>query len=637
MDSQTDAEERVLIGAGFSPTQKLTFTLTVAVVATAAAWFVFGMRKGADDAAQSRDPAAAAARDSGVEEWRSHPGYIGSAVCRQCHEEQFASYSETAHSRALSPIVPDDEPPDAVLDHPASRYRFRTSRVAGRMIHEASLLLADGTELGHVQHELTHRVGSGHVSRTYLAVADGLFVESPLTWWESWQRWGMSPGYDVPRQRRFNRVVDAGCLFCHAGNVETSAENDFRLRLLENAIGCERCHGPGKTHVDLETAGRDAQGATDGRAHRAIVHPRRLPRAAAEAICQQCHRQADIQVPGFGVRQVDFQPGESLETYRHDYRIRKPRTDMDIVEHSEQLAHSACYRRSETLTCVTCHNPHAVVLPADRVAHYRAACLACHRDEDCREPLAERVDRSQNDCVTCHMPRKSTIMPHVAFTHHQIGVHPLQDEAKSSTDVDRLMPLFDLERLSEGDRQRSLGLAWVKVFASDSSAKDNILARRHAADRAEHLLTTLPAEFVDAAVWAALADLFYLQDDMPRAEEAAHHVLELASASSQSRMSALAPLGTAALMTGRSAEGADYFAELTRLRRDPDDWFLLGVCEHLRGAEGAAIQALNKSVELDLASIRARELLTEIHHSRKEFDKEQRLREEIDRLNRSPP
>src|SRR5258708_14151591 len=41
--------------------------------------------------------------DSG---WKSQPGYVGSQACGKCHAEQTATYLETAHSRALSEVVP---------------------------------------------------------------------------------------------------------------------------------------------------------------------------------------------------------------------------------------------------------------------------------------------------------------------------------------------------------------------------------------------------------------------------------------------------------------------------------------------------------------------------------------------------
>jgi len=604
--------------------------LVIAAVSLAV-WFTLGVRRGQRDATPKPRAGSGAADDS--DEWRSPPGYVGSAACRRCHEEQYASYAESTHSRALSEIRPDDEPPDSFFDHPESGFRFRTSRENGRMVHEASLLLADGSKFGGTRHDLTYKLGSGHVSRTYLVVENGLFLESPITWWESWRRWDLSPGYENHANPVFNRVVEDGCLFCHSGIVETSTANDFRMRLRELPIGCERCHGPGEAHVAEQTAGRSAAGAGD----RSIVHPGHLPRALAEAICQQCHKQGDFSIPARGIVAAEFRPGEPLEKYRHDYRIRRTRSASDIVEHSEQLEQSACYRKSESMTCTTCHNPHTIVAPADRAAHYRSICLTCHQDQACRVASVNRTEQNQNDCVKCHMPVNDTIMPHVAFTQHRIGVHPKKPDSLLPDPLDRVVPLFDIAILSDADRQRSLGLAWETLALIDFNDGKNPRHTRQSFDRADDLLSTLPIEFVDATVLAARSELFYLRGDLPHAAELGLEVLRMESAGPRAKVKVLLPLGFAAASEGRIPEAARHFGELARLRRTPDDWLFLGRYEHELRHDDAAISALKTALRLDLSSIPVRELLAQIYHARQEFDSEKRLRNEIERLSRKNP
>ena len=84
----------------------------------------------------------------------------------------------------------------------------------------------------------------------YLVKVDDFVVEAPVTWYPRRNGWGMSAGYEKdPLQRGFNRSIDAGCLYCHAGQVETIGDAGERLQVKELAIGCERCHGPGELHV----------------------------------------------------------------------------------------------------------------------------------------------------------------------------------------------------------------------------------------------------------------------------------------------------------------------------------------------------------------------------------------------------
>lgn len=233
-------------------------------------------------------------------------------------------------------------------------------------------------------------------------------------------------------------------------------------------------------------------------------------------------------------------------------------------------------------------------------------------------------------------------MPHVAFTHHQIGVHPVKSEPGNPEPVapgtlDRLVPLFDLESLPASDRRRTLGLAWEQLAVIDFADVNDDLRWRASAERAEELLTALPAEFVDVPVLAALSELYYLRKDLPRAAELGLEVLRNESAGPREKIKVLLPLGTAAASEGRFSEAADHFSQMARLRCNADDWYFLGRCEHKLQRDDAAISALTTALQLNLSSVPIRLLLAEIYHSRGEFDAEKRLRDEIEKLSASMP
>src|SRR5205085_685778 len=65
-----------------------------------------------------------------------------------------------------------------------------------------------------------------------------------------------------------------------------------------------------------------------------------------------------------------------------------------------------------------------------------------------------------DNCLACHMPRGDTDIPHIAFTRHRIG-RPGSDAPRSAGGIPEPVPTDDVSRLSEADRQRILGLAYV--------------------------------------------------------------------------------------------------------------------------------------------------------------------------------
>src|SRR5262249_7133305 len=147
---------------------------------------------------------------------------------------------------------------------------------------------------------------------------------------------------------------------------------------------------------------------------------------------------------------------------------------MTVVGHVEQLRQSKCYQKSESLSCITCHDPHAKSKPADSVAFHKQKCLDCHASQPCSLPAEERLKQNPADnCAACHMPRGKTDVQHVAFTHHRIGRHTKQPEPAPVSDATTELVVFDDNpRLTEPDRQRNLGLAYKELARGATSERD---------------------------------------------------------------------------------------------------------------------------------------------------------------------
>ena len=89
------------------------------------------------------------------------------------------------------------------------------------------------------------------------------------------------------RSMDFSRPVVPRCLECHASYFDavTDAGVANRYRRTDYVLGvsCERCHGPGKQHAELNAPG--APKPVD----QAIVNPAKLPRDRQLALCSLCH------------------------------------------------------------------------------------------------------------------------------------------------------------------------------------------------------------------------------------------------------------------------------------------------------------------------------------------------------------
>lgn len=556
----------------------------------------------------------------------SKAGYVGSQACVECHDEEHQSFLRTAHSRALGAVNAAQEPPDVTFLHEKSGRTYQVYRKDGKLRHREFIL--DGPDevvLG--DHPIAYTIGSGHHSRSYLINIEGYLFESPITWYASKKSWDLSPGYDHPRHSSFSRPIDEGCIHCHAGRVEPKGGSPYRLKFHEQNIGCESCHGPGSTHV----AHRNQNNVDEKEPDLTIVHPGRLSRTLNEAICARCHLRGAATVGVRGRNLNDFRPGLPLTDFRVDYRLNDPDSRMKVTGHFEQMRRSRCYTQSIDLTCTTCHNPHDKPTDPERIAYYRSKCAACHEgDERCQLPEPQRLAKSpQNDCIFCHMPRVDTELPHFAFTHHRIGLrHATEDSPEQVGDI-RLKPVGDISRLSQLDRDRCLGLAYLE--SSDLSGGRYGGSHRGHAFR---LLTRVyDAGIRDADVTSSLARLYWEQE-ADRGVTLAREALLMKDISASARVNSLIVLGDT-LMRGQNTRDAEtMFQQLADFRMNDLDWQKLGECRALNNNLDGALRAFKKALAIRSDQPRLHALLAETYARTGRPDLAMKYRQQAERLAR---
>lgn len=364
--------------------------------------------------------------------------YVGINTCKQCHMDIYKTFIHTGMGQSFDLATKTKssakfDKHSVVYDKSSDFYYHPFWDKDSLKITEFRL---DGKDTIYRRTEkVDYIIGSGQHTNSHLFNTNGYLHQMPLTYYTQKGQWDLPPGFENGMNTRFSRKIGLECMSCHNALPGFVQGSENKYSEVPEGINCERCHGPGSAHVALKQQGVLVD--TTKEIDYSIVNPAKLPIDLQFDVCQRCHLQGNA-VLKEGKSFFDFRPGMKLSDIMTVFLPKYEGADDEFImaSHADRLKMSQCFIKSfkpaestaslkpykESLTCVTCHNPHVSVKVTDNNV-FNNACKNCHGTKSnilCTEKPEIRNKKLDN-CVTCHMPISGSIdIPHVRVTDHFI-------------------------------------------------------------------------------------------------------------------------------------------------------------------------------------------------------------------------
>lgn len=506
-------------------------------------------------------------------------GFVGPQVCAECHRENHSGFIQTNHYRACREVREEDMPdgftPDKgqfVTHHPGLRFEME------RQDEEFLLQTIQGTPSG-VQRTTSRFdlvLGAGGTFDDVFVHwrDDGWMFELPVVWLYPTEEWAASH-FNPNSAGDHSRPLTVRCLECHSTWVEHVPGTANRYRRREKILGvtCESCHGAGSEHVEYHRANPESVTG------KFIVHPGDLERDRQIDVCSQCHSNAMTRRgPAFSYR-----PGEPLDA---SYRSLSTGHNEDdhVANQVKYMQQSACFQHDTSMTCITCHDPHA---PETEANTGSTSCFKCHAPGDCddRPNLPEAI---RDQCVDCHMPQyikinvnfqtedDSFVAP-IRRWQHRIAVYPHarqemlrdwhreQPDPESQAEAERLTQTLVEHYLDEAE-QRRREFRYVAAIASVREA----LRVEDRPETREKLQQAVAVQTNFESLWAdAMAKI--AQQRPQEAVDVLEEILRIRPTDAK----AYGKMGTELAKLGQQEKAEENWRAV--LKHDPDDAYGLGM------------------------------------------------------------
>ena len=333
-------------------------------------------------------------------------GFVGSTVCRDCHERFYQLWAPSHHGLAMQPVTA--ELARTSLTAQTADIAIGGARYRVVLDGDPPAIVETGLA-GERRYPIAQAMGGKNVFYFLTPLERGRLQVLPLAydlnekaWFDTTLSAVRNPGREreeVVHWMEPPLTFNTSCFSCHVSQLRSTydlATDTYRTTWEEPGINCETCHGPCADHVRVCRA---AAGTPP--ADLKIIRLKLFNEQQTNDACAPCHAKMSPLT-------TDFRAGEPFFDHFDLVTLESDDFHPDGRDLGENYTHtlwmtSPC-AKSGRLDCVQCHTS------SGRWRQREApddSCRPCHEDKvaDPSPHTHHAAGRPGGRCVDCHMPQ----------------------------------------------------------------------------------------------------------------------------------------------------------------------------------------------------------------------------------------
>lgn len=323
--------------------------------------------------------------------------YVGSVVCKQCHEKQNLALQNTHHDKALQHATAD------IVLGDFDNATFSAQSVTTRFFKQDGkyVVHTEGPGGKYRDFQVEYAVGIAPLQQYLIALPGGRLQALSVAWDTQQNRWySLYPNERITPDDWLHWTQGAQnwnmmCADCHSTHVKKNYDTEsrqYQTTWAEIDVSCEACHGPAAAHVDWATRQND----TSTKPPQMLNTAGQLAKSEVD-LCGACHalrtRIGEDSTPSPQLLDSHIPSLLEPEMYHVDGQIKG-----EAFEYGAFLQ-SKMYQAG--VRCTDCHDPHSLTLKAEG----NALCTRCHSASafDTEKHHHHPPNSTSSRCINCHM------------------------------------------------------------------------------------------------------------------------------------------------------------------------------------------------------------------------------------------